>query len=254
MSAVPLYDAFAEGYDLMTDWPARLASESGFLNGLFAAHDVYSVLDAACGTGQHAGLFAGWGLNVTATDLSQAMLARARSQASTAGVRFVLAGFGQHGRLAPGPYDAVTCLGNSLPHVANRAGLAAALADFRAVLRPGGLLVLQNNNYDAILGQRQRFMGVTGRIDGDRELLFFRFFDLEEPSLRFHVVTFAKQAGAWTFTESNTRQLPLLRDGMMASLAAAGFAGIESFGDLKGAAFEPSTSPNLVLVARAARE
>ncbi len=251
MSTVPLYDSFAEGYDLMTDWPARLASESGFLNGLFAAHDVYTVLDAACGTGQHAALFAGWGLDVTATDLSQAMLKRARAQAQTTGVRYVAAGFGQHRRLAPGPYDAVTCLGNSLPHVTSQSKLAEALADFRAVLKPGGILVLQNNNYDAILAQRRRFMGVTGRMDGDREWLFFRFFDLEEPLLVFHVVTFQKQSGAWTFRESSTRQFPTLRDNMMASLTAAGFASVEAFGDLQGGPFDVETSPNLVLVAQA---
>ena len=42
MAEVPLYDTFAEGYDLMTDWPARLASEAAFFQGLFAAHGVRS--------------------------------------------------------------------------------------------------------------------------------------------------------------------------------------------------------------------
>ena len=121
-------------------------------------------------------------------------------------MRFLVAGFGEHRRLAPGPFDAVTCLGNSLPHVTDDAALDAALADFRAVLRPGGLLVIQNNNYDAILDNRRRFMGVASREQDGKEYLFFRFFDLGERELVFHVVTFTKSAGAWTFSENSTPQ------------------------------------------------
>ena len=61
MAEVPLYDQFAAGYDLMTDWEARLRSEAGFLRQLFERFQVRSVLDAACGTGQHAMAFARWG-------------------------------------------------------------------------------------------------------------------------------------------------------------------------------------------------
>ena len=39
---VPLYDSFAEGYDLMTDWQARLESEAAFYQGLFAGQKTYN--------------------------------------------------------------------------------------------------------------------------------------------------------------------------------------------------------------------
>ena len=97
MAEVPLYDTFAEGYDLMTDWQARLASEAAFFQGLFAAHGVRSILDTACGTGQHAMAFARWGYDVTATDLSAPMVERARANAGDLPVRFLVAGFGEHG-------------------------------------------------------------------------------------------------------------------------------------------------------------
>jgi SAM-dependent methyltransferase len=249
MPEVPLYDAFAEGYDLMTDWESRLASEAPFLQTLFRNHRVRSVLDAACGTGQHAMAFARWGLRVTATDLSEPMIARARQNAGDLPVRFLVAGFGEHRQKAPGPYDAVTCLGNSLPHLLEDSALDDALADFRAVLRPGGVLIIQNNNYDAILDQQRRFMGVSSRQGQSAEYLFFRFFDMGAPILTFHVVAFTRTAAGWSFAESSTRQRALRRDEVTRHLLAAGFPQIAVYGDCQGNEFDASRSPNLVVVA-----
>jgi glycine/sarcosine N-methyltransferase len=253
MAEVPLYDRFAAGYDLMTDWEARLESEAGFLRQVFERFQVRSVLDAACGTGRHAMEFARWGLEVTGTDLSQAMIDRARANAGSLPVRFLVAGMGEHRQKAPGPFDAVTCLGNSLPHLLSEATLDEALEDFRAVLRPGGLLLLQNNNYDAILSQRRRFVGVASREDCGTEYLFFRFFDLAPELLTFHVVTFAKSEGVWAFTEDATPQRPVLAGDLAARLVRRGFRDVALFGDLRGAAFDPAASTNLVVVARSKR-
>lgn len=249
MAEVPLYDQFAAGYDLMTDWEIRLKSEAGFLRQLFEGFQVHSVLDAACGTGQHAMEFARWGLEVTGTDLSQPMIDRARENAGTLSVRFVVAGLGEHREKAPGPYDAVTCLGNSLPHLLDGPALDDALEDFRAVLRPGGVLLLQNNNYDAILSQKRRFMGVASREVQGTEYLFFRFFDLGPELITFHIVTFVKTAGSWSFSEDSTPQRPVLQGDLVPRLARLGFRDIRLFGDCQGTGFDETTSPNLVVVA-----
>jgi glycine/sarcosine N-methyltransferase len=249
MAQVPLYDQFAAGYDLMTDWEVRLKSEAGFLRQLFEQFHVRSVLDAACGTGQHAMEFARWGLEVTGTDLSQPMIDRARANAGALPVRFLVAGLGEHRQKAPGPFDAVTCLGNSLPHLLDGPSLDDALADFRAVLRPGGLLLLQNNNYDAILSQKRRFMGVASREVQGTERLFFRFFDLGPDLLTFHVVTFVKDTGGWTFSEDSTPQRAVTKGDLVPRLARAGFRDVRLFGNGQGAPFDETASTNLVVVA-----
>lgn len=48
-------------------------------------------------------------------------------------------------------FDAVVCLGNSFSHLFADADRRAALEQFRAVLNPGGVLVLDHRNYDGIL-------------------------------------------------------------------------------------------------------
>ncbi|MBE0418499.1 MAG: class I SAM-dependent methyltransferase, partial [Coriobacteriia bacterium] len=121
----------AEDYDRMVDWEKRLAREGPFFRSLFEERGVRSVLDVGCGSGKHAIMFASWGLEVAGADPSEAMLAQARENARESGadVTFVSAGFGELGGALAGTFDAVTCLGNALPHVGGVEGLHDALTD-----------------------------------------------------------------------------------------------------------------------------
>jgi len=145
-----MYDDFSSDYDRFVDWPGRLSAALPFLEKLISQQgsaDPVRVRDAACGTGMHAIALAKKGYTLSGADLSAGMIDRARENAalSGAGVRFETAGFGS---LAPvfgqGSLDVLLCLGNSLPHLLDAPSLAAALDDFNACLRPGGLLVIQN--------------------------------------------------------------------------------------------------------------
>ena len=52
-------------------------------------------------------------------------------------------------------FDAVLCMGNSFAHLPDPIGdlqnQKAALENFVAMVRPGGILVIDHRNYDAIL-------------------------------------------------------------------------------------------------------
>ncbi|HID61840.1 MAG TPA: class I SAM-dependent methyltransferase, partial [Anaerolineae bacterium] len=171
---VPLYDALSDDYDRFVNWENRLAYEMPFIERTLRGADARRVIDVACGTGMHAIELARRGYEVVGVDLSAPMIERARENALTAGVKvhFIVAGFGELAeKLAlrssislrtsgvegvSGQFDAVLCLGNSLPHVLSASNLGVALADFAAVLRPGGLLLVQNRNFDAVLARRER--------------------------------------------------------------------------------------------------
>ena len=123
-----MYDAFSLDYDRFVNWPNRLAFELPFiqqqLEALKAAPDqTLSILDAACGTGMHAIALAQQGHSVSGADLSTGMIERAKVNAAEAGVqaRFAAAGFGALAQEFQGqpdfPFDALLCLGNSLPHL-----------------------------------------------------------------------------------------------------------------------------------------
>ncbi|MGD1992795.1 MAG: methyltransferase domain-containing protein [Anaerolineae bacterium] len=249
-----MYEEFSANYDRFMDWSARLAAELPFIKRQLSAVGAQRVLDAACGTGHHAIALAEAGYRVMGADLSPGMIDQARANALAIGatVRFRVAGFGQLAERVEGSFDALLCLGNSLPHVLTADALARTLADFASSLRPGGLLLIQNRNFDAVMAERQRWMAPQSHQEDDAEWLFLRFYDFEtDGTLTFNLVTLRRSAGEqWEQTIASTRLRPLRQAELVAALEVAGFERITWGGDLEGGAFDPVRSPNLIAVAR----
>ncbi len=248
----PMYDAFSADYDRFVDWEGRLAAEMPFLERQLQMVNARRVLDAACGTGVHAIALAKRGHEVVGADLSAGMIEQARGNAVDAPeVRFQVAGFGELRPRVGNGFDAVLCLGNSLPHALTPERLAAALDDFAACLRHGGLLLIQNRNFDAVLRERDRWMGPEGHREGETEWLFLRFYDFEPSGLlTFNIVRLRREGGAgWSQRITSTQLWPQRQEELTEALVAAGFEAITCFGDLRGAPFDAGSSPNLVLAA-----
>lgn len=249
-----MYDEFSADYDRFVDWAGRLAAELPFIERELRAIGARRVLDAACGTGMHAIELTRRGYEAVGADASGGMIERARANAAAAGadVRFEVAGFGDLFRRVGGGFDAVLCLGNSLPHILTPEGLHAALSDFAACLRPGGLLLVQNRNFDRVLARRERWMAPQSYREGAKEWLFLRFYDFEKDgTLTFNLMILQREgAGYWEQQVVSTRLWPQRQADLAAAAQEAGFTGIEWWGDLAGAPFSPEESPNLVLTAR----
>ncbi|MBN1537354.1 MAG: class I SAM-dependent methyltransferase [Anaerolineales bacterium] len=250
-----IYDDFSADYDRFVNWPGRLAAEIPFLESQLKQAGVQRVLDTACGTGMHAIALAELGFEVAGADVSRGMVERARANAETSGmkIQFEAAGFGEmKAAFGSQAFEAVLCLGNSLPHLLTPEALSAALHDFADCLKPGGLLIIQNRNFDAVMQKRERWMEPQSAQEGQTEWLFLRFYDYDADGLiPFHVVTLRREAGkAWTQLDMATRLRPILHDEMKSSLETAGFASVSCYGDLTGAPFDTQTSGNLVVMAR----
>jgi SAM-dependent methyltransferase len=253
-----MYDAFSEDYDHFVNWDNRLAAEMPFiLSQLQQLGDRSSlrVLDAACGTGMHVIALAREGFQAAGADLSPKMIARARQNAADAGVaaRFEAAGFGKLAEVfGAEAWDALLCLGNSLPHALTPSDLAATLRDFAACLRPGGLLLVQNRNFDRVMALRERWMEPQAHRSGTAETLFIRFYDFASDGLiDFNILTLRRADDAgWTQTVASTRLHPLQQRELLDALTNAGFREARSYGSLAGDEFNASASSNLVITAR----
>ena len=260
MDALGFYDGLGDDYDRMVSWEGRLAREEEFFRRAFEGRGVRSVLDAACGTGMHAIAFARGGLRSAGADLSPVMIARARGNAAAAGVEvdFQVAAFGELARRFTPPFDAVTCIGNSLPHIVDDVSLAACFADFASLLRPGGLLVIQNRNYDRLLRERQRFMPVAARADGEGETLFLRITDYPRPgdasdeSIDFTIITLKHRGGAWDQSVQTTPLRALRRATLERALAAAGFSSVRVYGSYRMTPYDAPDAGDLVALAERA--
>lgn len=250
-----MYDQFATDYDRFNNWSNRLAFELPFIEGKLRSSGARRVLDAACGTGMHAIALAGHGFSLCGTDISEPMIEQARKNALAENVEVVFetAGFSNLAVKFTGePFDAVLCLGNSLSHILTRDDLTAALADFTNCLRPGGLLLIQNRNFDLIMAERQRWMEPQTFTDENYEYLFQRFYDFEnDGTIRFTIVTLKRPLGGeWQASVAGTRLAPQKETDLRRMLEEAGFNDIRAHGSMTGENFDPFTSGNLILVAR----
>ena len=252
VSEVPFYDALSEDYDRFVNWQARVSSEMPFFRSLFERYGVERVLDVACGTGQHAIAFAQEGYEVTATDLSQAMVDRARANVEEAGVDVAVyrLGFGELAKALSNPHDVVTCLGNSLPHLTTEDSLVEALRDIASVLKPGGALLVQNRNFDRVLARQERFMPPKMHRSKDKEWIFFRFYDLDGVQVRFNIVRLYRQGNEeWTARVEQTRLRAWQHEELLRLLGDAGLGVVSAHGSYRGEGFDPLESSDLVLLA-----
>jgi glycine/sarcosine N-methyltransferase len=250
-----MYDRLSTDYDRFVNWQARLSVELPFI--IEKLHDIHAktILDVATGTGMHAIALAQCGFIVSGADISQGMIARAHLNAKSAGVeiRFTVAGFGNLASIyGKQTFDALLCLGNSLPHLLSQSALLEALGDFSVCLRPGGILLVQNRNFDAVMRKRDRWMEPQSHSDGDAEWVFQRFYDFDPDGLLTFNLTTLKRVGKgnWSQQVISSRLRPLLKGDLIPALQESGFGRITTYGDMTGSPFAPETSPNLVILAR----
>jgi len=242
------YDDIAGSYDDMTSAGAREAAADALAARLAERFAPLSVLDAACGTGLHAAALARLGVRVTGSDISPAMLDQARARAADAGVevRWVQSPMQDLAGCLDDTYDAVLCLGNSLPHLLTDEDLDAAIGGFARLATPGGVVVLHVLNYARILARRERII----RISRQGETEYIRFYDFQDNRVRFNILELSWQGDTCRHTLHSTEHRPWQGDALTSALRRGGVGDIQLYGDMQFAAFDETASHALVVVGR----
>jgi glycine/sarcosine N-methyltransferase len=241
------YSALAPDYDVMTRFSERLGTEEALLREWIDPRKTRAALDAACGTGLHAILLAKMGLAVTGADLSPDMIktAAANADAQNVKVTWIAADMRKLKKTIRGGFDAVLCLGNSLPHLLTEKDLTAALDGFYRLLNPGGFLLVQQLNYDGILKKKERIIGVN-RKEGKE---FIRFYDFARPYLHFNILTVAENRGKLEHALSSTPLRPWRKRELLSAITGSGFKKTVCLGSMDRQPFKTGTSANLVIQA-----
>ena len=138
-----VYEKFAYDYDEFGPFEWN-ADEKIFFENLFRINHVNTVLDCACGTGQHMFMFSEMGLCVTGSDYSEAMLKVAKSNLEKYEKDILLSqcDFRYLERKHTSTFDAVVCLSTALPHLHTDEDLITALKSMENRMNKKGLLVL----------------------------------------------------------------------------------------------------------------
>lgn len=250
MPETDLYDNLADSYDMLISWKRRLKREKPFFKRIFKEYGVKRILDTACGTGMHAIAFHDWGYHVTGSDLNGKMVEKSRENAGERGIEFIQAGFTDMEKVG-GMYDAVTCLGNSLPHVLADDDLLASLASMYGAILPGGVLIIHGNNYDRVLALKERFMPLATGKRGNQTYLFIRFFDFHDDDLlTFNVLTLENDSNEWQMHPDSSTHKALTRGLLQHMLEKTGFVNIQIYGGYPDQPFDPIESDNLIITAQ----
>jgi len=248
-------------YDIFVNWDARLAREAPFFRRLFDDLGAHTVIDVGAGSARHSLMFASWGMSVDAVDPDDSMLlqaekniAEAAARVADAGgeVRLIQGGFGELETLGLRDADVVVCTGNALPHVPDIAGLRIALADFAAVLRPGGGVVLHLLNHGRLLEKKPRSIPPIVRETPEGTLVFLRVLDYPEdrPVISMDFITMTRDAeGRWDLASRRSDHTALPPELLREELVAAGFEQVELFGGHDGHALT-DTDESVIVVAR----
>ena len=134
-ASAPLYDLI---YSSFKDYEAESATVAELLRR--SAPGARSILDVACGTGEHARFLADrHGYDVDGLDLDPAFVRIARAKLGRGTIHeadMVRFGLGRR-------YDVVLCLFSSIGYVKTLDNVRAALAAFRKHLAPGGVVIVE---------------------------------------------------------------------------------------------------------------
>jgi SAM-dependent methyltransferase len=135
------YAALAERF--AGDPAARTQRDLATIRAVIAHHLPHNprILDIPCGSGRHATALAREGHDIIGLDLQPDYLRTARAE----GLAACAAADMRALPIATGSIDLVLNMWNSLGYFTDAADEAATLAEFRRVLRPGGLVLVQQD-------------------------------------------------------------------------------------------------------------
>jgi glycine/sarcosine N-methyltransferase len=220
---------FVSRWDELIDWDKRAAGEAHFFTDVLLGAGACRVFDVSTGSGFHAAQLRKACFDVTACDGSPTMVQQARANFKRLDVAIPVyeSDWADLNRLQRrhrlGVFDAVLCLGSSICHLFDREQRIEALRRFRALLKPGGMLLIDQRNFQAILAGhftssgQYYYCGKTARVT----------IGTLHDSLCEFIYTFADGACY------RLRVFPILPAQLRSELRAAGFSIQQSFGDFK---------------------
>ena len=154
MSVTGFYDQLAPFYHLVyPDWEASIKRQASELDGIireFWGEDATSILDVACGIGTQSLGLAQLDYTVTASDLSNAEIERAKEEAGkrVLEINFSIADMREVYTHHQRQFDVVIACDNAVPHLLTDEDILIAFRQFYACTRPGGGCIISVRDYE----------------------------------------------------------------------------------------------------------
>jgi 2-polyprenyl-3-methyl-5-hydroxy-6-metoxy-1,4-benzoquinol methylase len=182
-TATQFYDELADWYHLVyPDWNASISRQAAALDQVIQRElgpGDKRILDVACGIGTQSLGLAALGYEVVASDISANAVKRAKREAAARGLRLELSvadmrvAHGHHTK----QFDVVLCADNSLPHLLSDDEILAALRQFHACTKPGGLCLVSAMDYGKEERGGAQFKPYGVRVENGQRYILFQTWD-----------------------------------------------------------------------------
>ncbi len=228
------YSALAADYHwIFQDWEAAIVRQANIFGPLIERAlpaGPLRILDCACGIGTQALGLALRGHTVAGSDISSAVIGRARNEALRRGLKldFYLSSMCDLAGVPESEFDAVLVADNALPHLATEMELEQAANAIASKLRHGGVVVATIRDYDRILEEHPTFQQPAFYRDAGRRRIMFQLWDwLDERRYTFHLYITRETETGWDSKHFASTYRALRRAELDCVLARAGFEGVE---------------------------
>src|SRR3989344_4088592 len=151
----------AEIWGDFIDWKKRRKGENGWLISQLKTNNCNKVFESSFGDGCDAIFLRKEGFDVTANEIDKIFLKKGLQNATREGVKLKVTKLDWREldkEIEKESFDAVLCLGNSLTYLFTHSDQITALRQFRSILRPGGILIIDERNYQYVLDNRKEIL------------------------------------------------------------------------------------------------
>jgi SAM-dependent methyltransferase len=226
---------------IYSDWEQSIEHQAAQLDKVIRenwGNEVQTILDVSCGIGTQALGLAQLNYRVTASDLSEAAVERAKQEAQKQGVaiQFSVADMRQAYSHHQEQFEVVISCDNAVPHLLTDDDILQAFQQFYECVRPGGGVLITVRDYEKEKRQTQIKPEKTRVENGKRYILFQVWeFEGEIYEMSMYVVKDDRSATCKTqvmrakyYAVGTTRLLALLKE-----------AGFEDAKRVDGAYYQP---------------
>jgi len=244
---IPLFvDTLSDNWELFIHPKERLRKEGPFLSRVLARfgapNDVW-VIDAAAGIGVETAWLINSGFNVIANEIESSLRKKASQYAQQNGIRLPMQQFTQANWLdfdhafQHNSFHVILVLGNSLCLLANSREVKHALRNFYKILKPGGVLIVDERNFQYILDKWEDIAKDPKRnFRYSREVMYcgdiVQGFPTRKTRERVIFTYFKRTNSAWQEI-GQLSMLPFKRGQLLEWLKESGFSEIEIYCDLE---------------------
>jgi glycine/sarcosine N-methyltransferase len=216
---------------IFDDWHRAIERQARILNPLLVTQlpgRPLKILDCACGIGTQAIGLAEFGHKVTASDLSEAAVTRARHEAKSRGVdiSFFVSDMTILAEIVGNDFDVVAALDNALPHLSSEQ-VRRTVRAIGSKLGPNGRFIASIRDYDALIAQKPAMQqpAFYGR-KGERRIVHQVWDWIDTARYVVHLYITEESNGTWSTHHFASEYRCILRRELSNELESAGFTDV----------------------------